>query len=120
WRTRRPAPYSGFSRHPEIAFAVLVQSDHSFAQATRPVALGLPALDCAEPPGRENAKPDRSLAILQEQADDLAGNFWILCELAVLPARQAFQRLNPESPVAPDQEVSDVIAGELLTGRRPP
>src|SRR5262245_43160462 len=108
-----PSPDPGQDPHPEVPLAILVQARD---QAAQPPVLAL-ARDVAlpdrtKPSGRiaVTAGPHDALTILEQPPDPLPGELRVLTQLAVLQAREAVRRTDPESPVARREQTNDAVA----------
>jgi hypothetical protein len=67
-----------------------------------------------------SAGPHRSLTILKERADFLAGELRIVSQLPVFPTSKPFRSTNPKASITPGEQDLNVAVGEMLTGWRLP
>jgi len=102
WGTGIPPPQPIQHSRPEIAFAVLIQSDHSDPKAAvLSMALYPAILNRAELPvrSRKPVHPYQALTIFKKPVNVVPGKFRVLREFAIFPTSKPFRGSNPKSPV---------------------
>ena len=101
---------------------ILIQGVHENTESSCPVTLDFSASDGAEAALRRvaNSEPNCLLAIFQKRTNKGSSNLRVLPQLVFLPTGKSLEGTNPESAVVRNQQVSDVVAGQLLTARRLP
>src|ERR1700757_4435805 len=106
-RTRLPSPEPILHSHPEITFAVLVQTkDHGSKASILSVAVSDTILECAEPStrGPKRASPSCSFTVLKESLNIKSVKLRIVREFAVLPTCQPFRGADPECPLVCNEQ----------------
>src|SRR5271169_4521600 len=123
-RARLPSPQPGPRCRPQVAFTVLIQTEHSGAQTpVLAVAMHASILNRAEHPRRrksQTADPYSTFMILKERENRLAGKLRVLSKLAAIPAGKPLRGPNPKSPIACAEQTVDSARGEMLTCWRLP
>jgi hypothetical protein len=120
---RLPPPETGRRSRPDCASAVLVQRAHCGAETSIiSVALGTADLDRAESSNgrRPRADPYRSFPILEERFNRPPIELLVVRQLAVLPTGEPINGADPQTPVAPGSQGSNIVAREMLTRWRLP
>src|SRR5262249_29907171 len=111
------------SARPEVALAVLIQTHHSVAKTiVLSVALDVAIANCAQSPSGNSqcTDPHGAVTILKEGTNRLSSEFRGRSKLGALPTYKPVDGADPKSPVARDEQLHNIVRGEILIARRLP